>query len=85
MPEPFDDIDLRILAALQDEGRISNADLAGRVGLSGGTERKQAHPGSPSVGYSGAIGSHGEIPAGQSTVSRSSSSAMARAVFRPCS
>ena len=34
MPEPFDDIDLRILAALQDEGRISNADLAGRVGLS---------------------------------------------------
>lgn len=34
MPEPFDDIDLRILVALQDEGRISNADLAGRVGLS---------------------------------------------------
>ena len=31
---PLDDIDLRILEVLQDDARISNVDLAGRVGLS---------------------------------------------------
>ncbi|CAA7620151.1 Lrp/AsnC family transcriptional regulator [Magnetospirillum sp. UT-4] len=34
MPRSFDSIDLRILAALQADGRISNAELADRVGLS---------------------------------------------------
>lgn len=35
MPNPgFDDFDLRILAALQADGRLSNVDLAEKVGLS---------------------------------------------------
>lgn len=34
MPKILDDFDRRILAALQVEGRLSNADLAGRIGLS---------------------------------------------------
>jgi Lrp/AsnC family leucine-responsive transcriptional regulator len=34
MPQALDAADLRILRALQTEGRISNADLAERVGLS---------------------------------------------------
>lgn len=34
MPQVLDAADLRILRALQTEGRISNADLAERVGLS---------------------------------------------------
>lgn len=34
MPILLDDFDLRILATLQVEGRISNADLAERIGLS---------------------------------------------------
>ncbi len=33
-PRVLDDIDRRILAVLQDDARISNVDLAGRVGLS---------------------------------------------------
>ena len=34
MPEPLDKIDSRILEIIQEEARISNADLADRVGLS---------------------------------------------------
>lgn len=34
MPISLDDLDLRILTALQTEGRISNAELADRIGLS---------------------------------------------------
>ena len=34
MPIPLDDTDRRILTLLQDDGRISLADLAGKVGLS---------------------------------------------------
>ncbi|ASS60303.1 Lrp/AsnC family transcriptional regulator [Rhizobium leguminosarum] len=35
--EDFDRIDLKILRALQSEGRLSNADLAGRVNVSAAT------------------------------------------------
>ena len=34
MPEPLDKIDSRILEIIQEEARISNTDLADRVGLS---------------------------------------------------
>ena len=34
MPEPLDKIDSRILEIIQEEARISNTDLAARVGLS---------------------------------------------------
>lgn len=34
MPKSLDDFDVRILDTLQGEGRISNADLADRIGLS---------------------------------------------------
>ena len=33
-PRDFDQIDLKILDVLQKDGRISNADLADKVGLS---------------------------------------------------
>lgn len=35
--EPLDRIDLKILRALQDEGRLTNAELAGRVNVSAAT------------------------------------------------
>lgn len=34
MPISFDELDLKILTALQADGRITNADLADRIGLS---------------------------------------------------
>lgn len=34
MPISLDDLDLKILAVLQAHGRITNADLADRIGLS---------------------------------------------------
>jgi len=34
MPISLDELDLKILTALQADGRITNADLADRIGLS---------------------------------------------------
>lgn len=37
MPEPIDKTDLRMLRLLQEDGRLTNAELAGRAGLSPAT------------------------------------------------